>query len=395
MNDVQRTRGAKMPEDNIGVAVITSLFHPYYGGAERQIERLAEALSSRGVKYYVLTRRLNGLKPFEYLHIVPVHRVFATRMSSGLLSTLTFFLSSCLFFIAHTNITRKVRILQADADHPGLVAVIVGKFFKKKVIIRMRGTRQLEGIKNSLFIRILFNIISRLSDVIVVQYNQIDDLRLLGVDDSKIYLIPNGVDTKYFKKSDVKTREHFRARMGFKNSVIGLYIGRLDPIKGLDLLLKALPNVVRTFPQFQLIIVGSGPYGDYLKNLAKDLGIDEHIVFIGSTQNVKRYYEVANMFLLPSRSEGISNALLEAMSMELAVIATAVGGTPEVIRNLENGCLVTPSSDAMAEKLFLLITNRYLRNRLGKAARKTVIENYSLQKIVQSYVRLHRTLASP
>ena len=393
----ERCSMPKMLEDNIGVAIITSLFHPYYGGAEKQLERLAEALSSRGVKCYVLTRRLNGLKPFEYLHNVSVHRVFATRMSSGLLSTLTFFMSSCLFFIGHTNVTRKVQILQADSDPPGLVAVIVGKFFKKKVIIRMRGTRQIEGVKSSLFKRIVFKIIMRLCDAIVVQYSQIHDLRLLGVDDSKVYLIPNGVDTKYFKKSRVKIREHLQEKMGFKNSVIGLYIGRLDPIKGLDILLEALPRVVRAFAQFRLIIVGSGPHRDYLKNLVKDLRIDEHVVFRRATRNVKRYYEVANIFILPSRSEGISNALLEAMSMELAVIATEVGGTPEVIKDLENGCLVTPSSDAIAEKLQLLIANKDLRNRLGKAARKTVTENYSLQKIAEIYVRLYRTLvvASP
>ena len=384
---------SKMFEDDIGVAVITLLFRPYYGGAEKQLERLTEALSSRGVKCCIVTRRLNDLKPFECLHMVPVYRVFATRISSGLLSTLTFIISSCLFFITHANITRRVRILQADSDSPGLIAVTVGKLFRKKVVIRMRGKRQLKGIKNSPFIKIVFKIISSLSDAIVVQYDQIHDLNLLGVDDSKIYLIPNGVDTEYFKKSDDEIRKRLRKKMGFENSVIGLYVGRLDPVKGLDILMKALRSVIKKCPQFKLIIVGSGSYQGYLEDLAKTLQIDEHIVFVGSVQDVKRFYEIADIFILPSRSEGISNALLEAMSMELAVIATAVGGTPEVIKNLDNGCLVTSSSHDIARKLELLVANRDLRNRLGKAARKTVIKNYSLQKIVESYVRLHRTLA--
>jgi len=379
----------KMLEDNIGVAIITSLFHPYYGGAEKQIERLTEALSLRGVKCHIVTRRLNGLKPFEFLRDVPIYRVFATHISSGLLSALTFIVSSCSFFIAHPNITRRVRILQADSESPGLIAVIVGKLFRKKVVIRMRGTRQLESIKGSFFIRIVFKIISRLSDAIVVQYNQIDDLKFLGIDCSKICLIPNGVDTEYFKKSDVKIREHFREKMGFKNNVIGLYVGRLDPIKGLDLLLKALPRVVRTFPQFRLIVTGSGPSKSYIEDQAKALGIYEDILFTGDVQDVKSYYEIADVFILPSRSEGISNALLEAMSMELSVIATAVGGTLEVVEDMRNGCLISPSSEEILEKLNLLITDKYLRDRLGKAARKTVIANFSIEKTAEKYIELY------
>ena len=82
---------------NSSVVIITSLFHPYYGGAERQLERLAERLALRGVKCYVLTRRLDCLKSFECLHNVPIYRVFATDISSGLLSALTFIISSCSF----------------------------------------------------------------------------------------------------------------------------------------------------------------------------------------------------------------------------------------------------------------------------------------------------------
>jgi len=379
----------KMHELNIGVAIITSLFHPYYGGAEKQLGRLAEALLFRGVKCYILTRRLDDLKPFEFFHNVPVYRVFSTPRSSRLLSALTFTVSACSFFIAHPNITRRVGVLQADSDSPGLIAVIVGKLFKKKVVIRMRGARQLAAIKGSLFIRIIFRIISGLSHAIVVQYNQVDDLRLLGIDDSKIHLIPNGVDTEYFTKSAVKTREHFREEMAFKDNVIGLYVGRLDPIKGLDLLLEALPSVTISFPHFRLIITGSGLSKGYIEDRARSLGIYEKILFTGDVENVKTCYEIADIFILPSKSEGISNALLEAMSMELAVIATAVGGTPEVVEDMRNGCLISPSSKEILDKLNLLIKDRHLRNRLGKAARSAVVTNFSIEKTAEKYLQLY------
>jgi len=381
-----------MLKDNMSIAIITSLFHPYYGGAEKQLEKLAEVLLSHGVECYIITRRSNGLKSFAILNNVPIYRVFAARKSSGLLSTLTFIMSSCLFFIFHPNITRRVQILQADSDSPGLVAVIVRSLFKKKVIIRMRGKRQLEAIKSSFFMKIVFKIISRFSDAIVIQYNQVNDLRLLGVGDSKIYIIPNGVDAEYFKRSDVKIREQFREKLNLKNHVVGLYVGRIDPIKGLDLLLEALPSVVKLYPQFKLIIVGSGPYKDNFETLAKILQIDEYVIFVGGTRDVKKYYDIADIFILPSKSEGISNALLEAMSMELAVIATAIGGIPEVIKDLDNGCLTYPSSSAIAEKLELLIANKNLRDRLGNAARKSIIANFSIEKVVKKYIEYIQTL---
>jgi len=387
-----RSKVSKMLKYNMSIAIITSLFHPYYGGAEKQLEKLAEVLLSRGVECCIVTRRSNGLKSFAILNNVPVYRVFAARKSSGLLSTLTFIMSSCLFFIFHPNITRRVQILQADSDSPGLVAVIVKSFFKKKVIIRMRGKRQLEAIKSSFFMKIVFKIISRFSDAIVIQYNQINDLRFLGVDDSKIYIIPNGVDTEYFKRSDVKIREQFREKLNLKNHVVGLYVGRIDPIKGLDLLLEALPSVVKIYPYFKLIIVGSGPYKDNLETLAKALQIDEHVMFVGSTQDVKKYYNIADIFILPSRSEGISNALLEAMSMELPVIATDVGGAHEVIDDLENGFLIPVSSKVIAQKVCQLVANNDLRCILGKKARNTIQAKFSLEKQVQKYINLYSSL---
>ncbi|MHA1833652.1 MAG: glycosyltransferase family 4 protein [Candidatus Baldrarchaeia archaeon] len=157
-----------------------------------------------------------------------------------------------------------------------------------------------------------------------------------------------------------------------------------------------MSDVIKKFPKFRLIIIGSRSrsYKDCLENLTKTLRLDKHIVFTGAVQDVKIFYEIADIFILPSRSEGISNALLETIPMEITVIATNVGGTPEIIKNLDNGCLISPSSDDIAEKLELLITNIGLRNRLGKAARKTVISNFSMERAVEKYMKLYTRICT-
>jgi glycosyltransferase involved in cell wall biosynthesis len=202
-------------------------------------------------------------------------------------------------------------------------------------------------------------------------------------------VIPNGVDTEVFKNTHAETGRRFREKMGIKGSIVGLYVGRLEPAKGLDVLITAVADVVEAFPMFKLVVVGSGSYHRILVDLAKELNVDKHIVFCDATDNVRKYYEIADIFVLPSRSEGISNALLEAMSMGLPIVATAVGGTPEVIKDMKNGCLVSLSSDEIAEKLKLLIVNKDLRYRVGKEARKTVVSSFGIERTTEEYLKLY------
>lgn len=378
----------------VGIAVISSLFYPYYGGAEKQLELLARECLSRGVDCLVITRRLGCLKSTECLNSLPIYRIFASSANSVWLSTLTFIISGCFFFITHPSVTRKVHILQADCDSPGVIALIIGILFRKRVVIRMRGTGQQEFISKSRVLTAYLRTILKLSDSTVIQYDQERALVGMGINARKIRLIPNGVNVNFFKKSNTALSKGIREKMGLNSFVIGLYVGRIDHIKGLDILLAALPNVLEKYPEFRLIVVGSGPFKDHVCRQSESLGINGKVIFKGDVEDVKKYYEIADIFILPSRGEGISNALLEAMSMELPVIATDVGGSKKVVTNLTNGFLVEVSASEISKKIKLLIGDVVLRRNFGKAARRTIETCFSSAEIAEKYCELYLQVLS-
>jgi glycosyltransferase involved in cell wall biosynthesis len=144
-------------------------------------------------------------------------------------------------------------------------------------------------------------------------------------------------------------------------------------------------------PAFRLVMVGDGPERERLKALCRELGVTDLVVFAGTTADVPVYYSLADVFVLPSRSEGSPNVLLEAMASGTAVVATAVGGVPEVVRSGDNGLLV-PANDvnALAGGIAELSIDQELRQRLGRSGRDWVALHHSPQAYVKSVLDLYQ-----
>jgi len=152
-----------------------------------------------------------------------------------------------------------------------------------------------------------------------------------------------------------------------------------------DLLLRAWSSVHEQHPQSTLVIVGEGEQAETLSDQA-----GKGVIFSGGVDDVRPYLQSADMFVLPSSTEGLSNSLLEAMAVGLPVIATAVGGAPDLIDDKINGWLVPPYDiEAIQVALTGLIEAPDFRNRLGTAARETVLECYSLPVVAQQLRSLY------
>ena len=129
--------------------------------------------------------------------------------------------------------------------------------------------------------------------------------------------------------------------------------------------------------------------------LTAELGIRDKVSFLGRKDNVAEYLQCADILVMPSVSEGMSNALLEAMACGLAVIATNIAGNNEVVAHLRNGVLIEPrNARQLAEALLYVLGDAELASRLGQEARKTVEEGYSLDQVVDQYMELYQSLAS-
>ncbi len=208
-----------------------------------------------------------------------------------------------------------------------------------------------------------------------------------GIRPDRIICIANGIDIP-----DVHPDEVLRTRkeLGVQSDhLVLLSVGRLMYQKGHTLLLKALPMVLAEFPNVLTLIVGDGPLKDDLQAETARLNISEQVKFLGFRDDVPVLMSAADMFLFPSRFEGMPNSVLEAMGYGLAVIATDVQGVDELIRNEENGIIVPVEDTAAISRAILrLAKNPEERLRLGQAAQQTIRKEYTLDKMCEQYEKL-------
>ena len=211
-----------------------------------------------------------------------------------------------------------------------------------------------------------------------------------------ITVIPNGVDIQKFNPTGVK-------RFLMSDRIWLLYVGRIENRKGIDILLRAMPAILKRYPNARLLLVGRAPrpyYLQKLKSLAQNLSLESKIQFIGvvSNEDIPHLMRAVDVLVFPSTTrndevEGLPNVILEGMASGLPVVATSICGVPEVINNEYNGLLVRPgSSDEMASSVATLIDSPSMRSELGERAREYVVRNNSMEVTARRYLTLYQML---
>ena len=216
--------------------------------------------------------------------------------------------------------------------------------------------------------------------------------RVEWVPEGKITVIPNAVTLPDPPHPD-RVQELRRVWLaGREGPLIGT-VARLQPQKGLDVFLRAVRLLRETLPDVRAVIVGEGPLRADLEALAEQLGIADRVVFPGTRRDIPTVLAALDVFVLPSRFEGLSLALLEAMAMARPVVATAVSGTVEVIRDGETGLLVPPEApDALAARIREMWTHPEQARRMGENARRLIVERYTIQAVARAYEEVYETL---
>jgi glycosyltransferase involved in cell wall biosynthesis len=209
---------------------------------------------------------------------------------------------------------------------------------------------------------------------------------------AKITVIANGIDTARFSPGERSGA--LRSRFDIKADVplVGC-VARLDPIKNHALLLAALKPVLAVFPETRLVLVGEGPLRQELERQAAEMALTDSVIFAGAFADTAPLYRDLDVFALGSLSEGTSISVLEAMASSVPVIATAVGGTPELLADGACGLLV-PSGDAaaMADGIVGLLRDGGLRSRLAVRGRERAVSKFSLTAMVTAYEELYRSI---
>jgi glycosyltransferase involved in cell wall biosynthesis len=201
---------------------------------------------------------------------------------------------------------------------------------------------------------------------------------LVGLPAGSVRTVHNGVP-------DVAVEPMPRPRPG---PIVGA-AGRLEPQKGFDVLLRALRDVADA----TLVLIGDGSEREQLRSLASSLGLDDRIVWMGWSADIRPYLPTFDVFALPSRFEGFPLVVLEALLAETAVLATDVGSVREAVRDEETGLLVPPDdADALAASLRRLLADADLRRSLGSRGRRLVLDRFTAQHMARSFAAIYDEL---
>jgi len=205
-----------------------------------------------------------------------------------------------------------------------------------------------------------------------------------GYDERRISVIPNGIDLA-----------RFPPRAPADDPIVAVF-SRLNRLKGIEYFLDAAARLLARFPHARFWIVGDSitpAYREELAARAEALSLRERTAFLGFRDDVPALLRQVSVSVLPSLSEGLSNVVLEAMAAGVPVVATAVGGTPELIRHGETGLLVPPrDAAALSAAIGSLLEDPARANALGAAARREAAQRFSLQAMVRETERLYERL---
>ena len=384
------------------VLMVISQFHPIIGGAEKQAQLLGQALIERGIDVDIVTgwwdmrtprrERVGGLMVFRNFSFWGMFGIRGVRALGGL----AYMISLGAHLLFHGREYDLIHVHQVL--YPAFVSVFMGKaILRKPVLVKYACsgiTSDMHELKKfPLGSLQLAYLLKAMDCVVTVSHEGVDEFKAVGYPEPRIVHIPNGVLAPSEGKSSYD-RVH---RV--------ITTARLDKQKGIDVLLGAWAQVVQKQNDVMLFVMGQGPAERELKRLTEQLGLGGSVRFPGVTHDIDSYLKEADLFVLPSRAEGLSNALLEAMSYGIPCIATNISGNAELLGTggegippggfvaAKNGLAFnTDDAEGLSEAILYFMRNSKEREEMGRRGRAFVQDHFSIDYVADAYIALYRRL---
>lgn len=376
-----------LPGPEPRLALITRRFHPLIGGAERMVGNLAIALADEGAQVDLLTASPPGLRlPAE--ETVPtrrgrltIHRLKTSRLRFH--GTWLYMRELTRWLESHPPDLAYVSMLKHDA----YVALDVGKRLGFPVVLRPEGAGPTGDLAWQSWGRFGRSIgrRTRQADAIVAISRAIEDELLAdGYDPALLARLPNGVPIP---------EKIWQRRDDWRVSPRAIYVGRLAPEKGLEALIQAWQFIRERRPTARLTLVGDGPERPTLEAGTGKLGLGDLVEFVGARSDIEPLLRDSDLFVLPSREEGMSMALLEAMALGMPIVASAIPGNRRLILDFKNGRLARPDDPEDLARVILEQWGDFDRAfHMSRFARQKVAQEYAIADVAKRHLELFAPL---
>jgi len=376
----------------MNILQVSPFYPPHVGGIEHYVETLSKKLTELGHKVTVFTSNVPRSKEFEKSSNLEIHRfkpLFSLMNNQFVPQYFLKLIDETSFDIIHAHgylhfSSNAVALSKLFNDKPAVLTthgISAGYTGLKKVI---------ESVYNLTIGRFSLKLFNK---IIALSSEEANFIKRLKIDHDKIEIVPNGIDLDQINlKVDC---EEFKRKYKLDGTDIILFVGSLIPRKGLGYLISAMQYIK---PTAILLIVG-GELQSYpgmkraLELKAIKLGLEKRILFLGrlSKAELEKAYCSADIFVLPSLSEGFPLVLLEAMSYGKCVVTSNIPSFTSIIQNDVNGILFeVKNSKDLAQKINYLLENPYIRKKLGKRARREVERKYRLDIIIRRILSIYR-----
>lgn len=355
------------------------------GGAEMMLLHYTRALGTEFYQHYVYCFGRDGpiRKKIENLHI-PVRmgpRQASIKRPINFGVSLLALVKDLLRFIRK----HRIQIIQSHLGHANQLGVAVGKLAQVPTFPTAHNTKFLDRRSNFdprvHLIKAVDAVVYRIADQVVAVSQEVKEIiqEMYGLSDYKIVVVKNGIifGNSFIEPADLKREFHARP-----DTLKLIAVGRLTYQKALEVLVRAVAELVkRGLEDLLVLIVGDGEERLRLEDLILNLGVGRYVRLLGIRHDVMGLMKASDLFVLPSRYEGLSIAMIEAMACGLPIIASDVPGLRHYIENEQNGFLFpVEGHKALAERILQLADDKKLRDRLSHVARETFERNYDMRK---------------
>ena len=303
-------------------------------------------------------------------------------------------------FLDIWRIIKKIspEIVHTHSSKAGLLGRLAAKLARIPIVVHTPHGHVFFGyfgpLKTKIFI-ILERLVSRITHRIIALTNKEkeDYIKFRIANEDKFDVIYSGIELDKFKELSEDKKQNFVKELGIpeKSLIIGT-VGRLVPVKGHEFLIKAAKYIISKYPEAFFVFTGDGPLEHNLKRQARELGINNNIIFLGWRSDAAKIISVYDIFSLPSLNEGMGRVLAEAMSLGKPIVASNVGGIPDLVTHGKNGFLVPARNpEKLAKYIQILIEDKEKKEKMGQAG-KEMAKIFSKEKMVENIANLYEKL---